>query len=67
MGTKKQSLDLNKLFNDRFPKWKDCINGHLGPEVESIEKEMESDGDRYYDVKVVRCGHCGIPLSSDYI
>ena len=55
---------LNKLFYEHFPKAKDCLNGHLGPEVESMEKEI--DDDRYYDIKVIRCGHCNVPLSQEY-
>lgn len=55
---------LAALFAEHFPKAQDCLNGHLGPEVESMEKEI--DDDRYYDIKVIRCRHCNIPLSQEY-
>lgn len=64
MATK--TLDLDTLLLVRFfPKCIDCVKGHLGPEVESIEQEAAED--RYYDIKVTRCGHCNIPLRGEYL
>jgi hypothetical protein len=60
-----QYLDVNAIISQNFPKATDCIDGHLGPEVTTIEKEI--DDDRYYDIKVTRCGHCNIPLNTEYI
>ena len=58
------SLDVGAIIMKHFPKAPDCINGHLGPEEESIEQELADD--RYYEIKVKRCGHCKIPLGSEY-
>ena len=55
------NLDLLTIF----PKAEDCLNGHLGPEIEFMEQELADD--RYYDVKVTRCGHCNIPLGGKYV
>jgi hypothetical protein len=59
------SIDVNAIISQNFPKSADCLDGHLGPEVISIEKEV--DDDRYYEIKVTRCGHCNIPLYSEYL
>lgn len=59
------NIDLAAIIQQHFPKAIDCIDGHLGPETTSIEQEL--DDDRYYDIKVTRCGHCGIPLQEDYV
>lgn len=47
-----------------FPKAIDCITEHLGPPETTIVSELADD--RYYEIKVTRCGHCGIPLDEDY-
>ena len=57
------SIDISDIIRAHFPKAVDCLNGHLGPEVESIEQEAADD--RYYDIRVWRCGHCNIPLRND--
>jgi hypothetical protein len=59
------SIDVSQIILQHFPKAADCINGHIGEEVESIEQELADD--RYYEIKVVRCGHCNIPLREDYV
>ena len=59
-----KSIDTNAIILKMFPLAVDCVKGHLGPEVESIEQEL--DDDRYYDIKVKRCGHCNVPLSQEY-
>ena len=54
---------LLKTVFDHYPKAKDCIDGHLGVEVEVIEEEL--DDDRYRRIKFKRCSHCGLPVSGD--
>jgi hypothetical protein len=56
-------LDIGAVILEHFPKAIDCVNGHLGPVVESIEQEL--DDDRYRDIKVKRCGHCNMPVGGD--
>ena len=46
-----------------YPKAKDCLKGHLGPEV--VSTELEEDDDRYLEVLVTRCDHCKMPLRSE--
>jgi hypothetical protein len=58
-------IDLAALFAEHFPNAKDCIDGHIGEPVASLEKEI--DDDRYYEITVHRCSHCNIPLSQEYV
>lgn len=57
-------MNISEAILSVYPKAMDCVNGHLGPEVQSIEQFQEDD--RYYDHVVTRCGHCNMVLKSEY-
>lgn len=46
-----------------FPKANDCLEGHIGEPVLTIYSELADD--RYYEKKLTRCGHCGLPLNEE--
>lgn len=57
--------NLLELIYSVYPLSKDCTDGHVGKPVETIESELADD--RYYEIKVKRCGHCGVPLGEEYV
>lgn len=56
--------NLGDLIQTFYPKAVDCAAGHIGEPVVEIESELADD--RYYEIKVTRCGHCGMPLKDEY-
>lgn len=56
--------DLSTII-EHFPLAVDCLKGHIGDPVESLTEELADD--RYYEIKITRCGHCGIPLREEYV
>jgi len=47
-----------------YPKARDCVDGHIGEIIETIEEELADD--RCYDIKIKRCSHCNMSLGDEY-
>lgn len=58
-------MSLADKILEYYPEARDCLGGHIGVPLESIEDEQ--DDDRYVKVIVTRCSHCGIPLDERYL
>ena len=54
-------MKIIDLILEHYPKAENCINGHVGESVETVEEELADD--RYYRVRVKRCSHCNMPMS----
>jgi hypothetical protein len=46
-----------------YPKAKDCMWGHIGSPVYSVETQMEDD--RVTVTRIKRCGHCDMPIGTE--
>lgn len=53
------NLDVNAIILKMFPLAVDCVKGHIGVLVWTLQKEI--DDDRYREIKVERCSHCWMP------
>lgn len=52
--------DLNAIILKHFPLAGDCVKGHKGVLVWTIQNE-QIDDDRQQEIKVERCSHCWMP------
>jgi len=53
-------LDTNAIILKHFPLAVDCVDGHKGVLVWTIQNE-QIDDDRMQEIKVERCSHCWMP------
>jgi hypothetical protein len=56
-------MNIAEAIKKAYPKSVDCMNKghHIGQPVHTIERELADD--RYYQIKVIRCGHCNMVIS----
>lgn len=59
-------VNLQELFDQYYPKAKDCIDGHIGGTKKTWFLEDEYDHDRYYIMVVERCTHCNVAMAEDF-
>lgn len=57
-----KTIDANKILDliaINYEYAVECVDGHIGESVITIEQEL--DDDRYIDVEVSRCSACNMP------
>ncbi len=55
-----KSIDTSAIILKLFPLSVDCVKGHIGVLVWTIQNE-QIDDDRLQEIKVQRCSHCWMP------
>lgn len=55
------NVDIKEVIKKYHPNAKDCALGHIGAGKEALFAETNDDRIDY--LVIVRCSHCGIPLS----